>query len=177
MDGKIFEDLVFWISKRLHSVEVLIDQKLTDIHTGKKRQRDVIIKFTNGAFYKYWQLLKLEIGQGQSVWITLNTYTVKRRQFAQIQQSQFRTKYILQLQQKKAKQLGVRLFSLEEALGYDWSLTILSLKIIEQVFHTENSEILFLDTFYQVLSSVGRDRTADTRIFSPFPPRRIPHHY
>jgi hypothetical protein len=48
MTGELFEELVTWISKSLHSAEVTKNEKLKDIHTGRKRQIDVVIRIKNG---------------------------------------------------------------------------------------------------------------------------------
>ncbi|HRP32305.1 MAG TPA: restriction endonuclease [Agriterribacter sp.] len=144
MEGEIFEGIISWITKSLHSAEVLTNQKLTDIHTGKKRQIDILIKITDGLLKLTGIVEARDRSRPVGVEYVEQIHSKKTSvgaDFAVIVSN----KGFYSTALEKSRQLGIRLFSLEDALQADWSQTITSLKVIEQAFKTEGLEIVFLE--------------------------------
>lgn len=143
MTGELFEELVAWISKSLHAAEVTKNEKLNDIHTGRKRQIDVAIRIKNGPTDILGIVEARDRSRPVGVDYIEEVHSKKTSvgaDFCVIVSNKGFYKSAVE----KARKLGIRLFSLKEALALDWSLSTRNMLIIEEMFNTENVEIFFL---------------------------------
>ncbi|MEP7376806.1 MAG: restriction endonuclease [Chitinophagaceae bacterium] len=144
MPGELFEELVTWISKSLYTAEVTKNEKLTDIHTEKKRQIDVTIRIKNGPTEILGIVEARDRSRPVGVSYIEEVHSKKisvGADFCVIVSNKGFYKTAID----KANKLGIRLFSLKDALTLDWSLSTKNTTIIEETFNTENSEIFFLN--------------------------------
>lgn len=145
MTGELFEELVTWISKSLHAAEVTKNEKLKDIHTGRKRQIDVVIRIKNGPTEILGIIEARDRSRPVGVDYIEEVYSKKTSvgaDFSVIVSNKGFYKSAIE----KAGKLGIRLFSLKDALAMDWSLSTKNMSIIEENFNTENVEIFFLNS-------------------------------
>lgn len=143
MKGENFEKLVAWINKSLHSkASITPDETLKDLDTGNPRQIDACIRFKEGPT-EIMGIIEAR-DRSRKVGVAYIEEVISKKasvgaDFAIIVSNNgFGGPAIA-----KAKRHGIRLFTLEEALIFDWSDTIKFLTVMEQNFLTENMIIRF----------------------------------
>jgi hypothetical protein len=144
--GKEFENLVYLINKTLHkSAIVTINDKLIDKHTKRKRQIDITIKMKDGPT----ELLVIIEARDRSRPVGIEYVEQVHSKINSVGANCgiiVSNKGFYETAIKKAKELGIKIFTIEEALKNDWSVTFKSFKFfIYSRIKCDKVTISFLD--------------------------------
>lgn len=144
--GEYFEKLVAWINNCLHKDAIITpNDKLVDRSTGKKRQIDISIKTQDGPT-DFLAIVEARdrsrpVGVPYVEQVFQKKESVKANLAIIVSNKGFYKTSI-----KKAKDLGIKIFSVEKALKDDWSQTIKGLEYIEyRYLKYDKITIYFLD--------------------------------
>src|SRR5688572_6542190 len=156
MKGEVFENLVEWITKCIHTHAVVTkNDKLVDIHTKRKRQIDISIRIKDGPT----DVLGIVEARDRSRPVgveyieQVNSKKVSvAADFCVIVSNKGFHKTAI----SKAQQLNIRLISIDDALKINWSFTIKGAKFFKEIMHLEDAIIYFIDK-------------AENRIIDPHP--------
>lgn len=146
MNEKEFEQLVSWINACLHEKAIVIlNDKLIDCHTNKKRQIDVSVRIKDGPTEILGIIEARKRSRKVGVEYIEQIYSKKKAVNADIaiivSNKGFYNSALI-----KAEKYGIRTYSLDEALRVDWSLTINQMQyIIHRKIQGENPIVFFID--------------------------------
>ena len=119
--GRRFEQLIAWIQKSVHRrAEIGVNEKLEDIDTGRKRQIDITIRLSDGPT-EFLGIVEVRdrsrpIGVRYVEEIFGKRRSVRADAAFLVSRSGFTKTAIT-----KAKELGIRVLTYEEAQSADWS--------------------------------------------------------
>lgn len=150
--GKIFEDLVYTISKCLHERAIVtLDDRLPDKDTGRNRQIDISIRLKDGPT-EFLAIIEARdrsrpVGIGYVEQVNSKRESVGADKAIIVSKKGF---YKTALE--KAKRYNIDTYSLEEALEEDWSLTFKYLKSISVHTIGSNLKIYYLDEENRIIN-------------------------
>ncbi len=144
--GVYFEELVIWINNCIHKDAIITpNDKLIDKSTGRKRQIDISIRTTDGPT-EFLAIVEARdrsrpVGVPYIEQVFQKKESVKANLAIIVSNKGFCDTAII-----KAKDLGIKLFSVENALKDDWSQTIKNLEYIEySSLKYDKATVYFLD--------------------------------
>lgn len=145
-DGKDFEKLAYLINKSLHKTAIVtFNDKLIDHHTKRKRQIDISIRFKDGPT----ELMVIVEARDRSRPVDVNYIEQVHSKINSVSANAaiiISNKGFYKTAIEKANKLGIKTFTLEEALKNDWSITFKNFNFfIYSKIKCDNVLIYFLD--------------------------------